>query len=40
MINEKDHIHTWNKYNKNGHLCCSTCDMTHTKYMHQLANEE
>ena len=29
----KKHIHTWNKYNEQCKLCCSTCDMTFNEYL-------
>jgi len=29
----KEHIHTWNHYNEENKLCCSTCDLTHNKYL-------
>ena len=40
MIEENNHIHIWDKYNKENKLCCSICDMKYNKYLNEKVNEK
>lgn len=39
-MKDKDHIHTWNSFDKYGHLKCTNCGMIYNKFLQESLEED